>query len=379
MAMGKKTQVLVACAALALTQLHMVSASLGDDLDEFQHCVMKCDIVTCQGLEKYSEEEAPRELAKRWIREQKKYHYFDEPPFSLDLRVIGWECLPNCDYQCQRAVTIDRYKKGEEIYQFHGKWPFIRVLGIQELFSTIFSIGNWFPHYWGFKKILAKIKSESSVNNTQFVNLYFAYLIISMVTMCAWFFSTVFHLRDTWNRERLDYFFAGATVISGLYGIGTRVFKLYLTENNFKRFLFGSLIVFLYICHVTRLLVDWSYTYNMQANVFIGLIQNVLWIYHSISSFSKLRQSHNKGPSEYKSRNLIDDLKDKEINWTLIPILLVGSVTLGMSFELFDFPPILELIDAHALWHLATIWPAIYWYDYMIKDVEEGLKVKKYD
>ncbi|GME81720.1 unnamed protein product [Ambrosiozyma monospora] len=107
----------------------------------------------------------------------------------------------------------------------------------------------------------------------------------------------------------------------------------------------------------------------MRANVFIGVIQYFLWFYQAGSSFNKSR----------KHSNLIDDLKDPDVNWTLTPIVLVMSVLCGMSFEMFDFAPMFDLLDAHALWHFATIWPALFWYSYMVRDVEDGLKDKKYD
>ncbi|KAH3664273.1 hypothetical protein OGAPHI_004625 [Ogataea philodendri] len=344
-----------------------VRASLGDDLPEFQRCVQKCDVLTCGGASKYPEI-TERELLQ-WKTQQQIYHLFDELPLPLDLRLVGWQCLPNCDYQCQRIVTKDRVSKGQEVYQFHGKWPFVRVLGIQELFSTLFSIGNWFPHYWGAKLIWKQCGKEIRAGNSPFVKLYWSYLVVALVAMCAWFFSTIFHLRDTWNRERLDYFFAGATVLSGFHAIAVRVFKLYLPQHDRKRQLLGLVTLLAYFGHVTRLLTNWSYTYNMQANVFCGLLQNVLWIYHSVTCFRKSR----------RSSSLKADLLNKDVNWTLTPLALVLSVSAGMSFELFDFAPILDLVDAHALWHLATIWPALFWYSYMVRDVEEGLKDRKYE
>ncbi|ODV82814.1 hypothetical protein CANARDRAFT_10193 [[Candida] arabinofermentans NRRL YB-2248] len=355
-------------------------ASIGDDLSEFQNCVSQCDSTTClstpnEALSKYPKLTST-ELNK-WIEQQSKYDIFTKMPLSAHLSLLGWSCYDNCDYQCQRIITKSRIRKGQEVVQFHGKWPFLRIFGIQELFSTLFSMGNFYPNYKGFKLIYKYWKREKNSigggngnGNGRFESLYFAYLIVSIVSCLAWVFSSLFHLKDNWNRERLDYFFAGMTVLSGFYGITMRVFKLYTKENANKRKLLGIGCIIAYICHVSRLLYDWSYTYNMEANVICGLIQNVLWIYHSISTFNMMR---NRTPSSIKHRRLIDDIKDKSINWTLIPLLLVGSVSLGMSFELFDFPPIWDLIDAHAMWHLATIWPALFWYSYMIRDVEECL------
>jgi hypothetical protein len=40
-----------------------------------------------------------------------------------------------------------------------------------------------------------------------------------------------------------------------------------------------------------------------------------------------------------------------------------------MSLELFDFPPLGRVIDAHSLWHAATILLANGWYKFLIRDV----------
>ncbi|VEU20256.1 DEKNAAC101143 [Brettanomyces naardenensis] len=358
----------VVFSALLCLQLPTVRASTGDELEEFEDCVKLCDIVTCNGRDKYDDvSDASYTLM---VNDQAETNRFVTMPLAWNLRLLGWECYPNCDYQCQRLVTAERSASGKEVVQFHGKWPFLRALGVQELFSTLFSIANFFPHYWGFLSMWNHYENELQIHgNPEAANLYWAYMVVGIVASMAWVFSTLFHLRDTWTREQLDYFFAGMTVISGLYGVGVRYFRLYLTKNNRKRLIFAALIIFMYLGHVTRLLIDWSYTYNMQADVAIGLIQDVLWISHSISTFNKRRVS----------KDILEDLTNPDVNWTLTPIALVISVSLGMTFELFDFPPMLELLDAHALWHFCTIWPALYWYPYMVRDVEEGVKDKKYE
>lgn len=345
----------------------LVLASPGDNLPEFQKCVKYCDILACGNIDQY-----PDVLSSTYsnlLKDEYLVNLFEKTPIAFHLTLLGWDCPSNCDYQCQMIVTENRISEGHEVYQFHGKWPFVRIFGIQELFSTLFSIGNWIPNYIGFKLLWKHYQIEIKKNNREFTNLYFTYLLVSIVSMFAWFFSTLFHLKDTWNRERLDYLFAGMTVLTGFYGICVRFFKLYTVENNLKRKIFGSVCISLYIIHVTRMVIDWSYTYNMEVNVIFGLVQNFLWVYLSYHQFNKLRN---------RKLSLIENLTNKEYNWTLTPMFLVLSVVLGMSFELFDFPPVFQLVDAHAMWHFVTIWPTIWWYPYMIKD-SEGLMDSKFD
>lgn len=359
------------------------AASPGDRLDVFQDCVRDCDILTCQNSQLYSVPD--RKYMRSIVRAQRRDHIFDELPLSADLRLIGWNCFDNCDYQCQRIVTKNRRAQGLETLQFHGKWPFLRILGVQELFSTIFSIANFIPHYWGFKLLLQSYMDSRRCGERDLCNLYFSYMIISVAAMCAWCFSTVFHLRDTWNREKLDYYLAGATVLSGLYGVTVRTFQLFKTENDRKRKLFAAVLVLAYFGHLIRLSVDWSYTYNMRANVLTGVVQNFLWINHSLVTFKSLYMKENVSLAESSKSNvrfknsksadltfkgLYRQLINPEVRWTLTPIFLVCSVIFGMSFELFDFPPVFDLVDAHAVWHFVTIWPAIVWYPYMKRDAQ---------
>ncbi|KAE8212201.1 hypothetical protein CF327_g4125 [Tilletia walkeri] len=46
-------------------------------------------------------------------------------------------------------------------------------------------------------------------------------------------------------------------------------------------------------------------------------------------------------------------------------------ILLAMSFEIFDFPPIGRALDAHSLWHLATVPLVRMWYDWLIRDARE--------
>ncbi|KAK8865584.1 hypothetical protein IAR55_000728 [Kwoniella newhampshirensis] len=53
------------------------------------------------------------------------------------------------------------------------------------------------------------------------------------------------------------------------------------------------------------------------------------------------------------------------------PLSLVFLTSLAMSLELFDFSPLFRLVDAHSLWHAATIPITIAWWQFMINDAIE--------
>lgn len=66
---------------------------------------------------------------------------------TWDLRLFQWSCKDNCKYECMWK-TVDGFLEYEKfVPQFYGKWPFIRMFGIQEPASTLFSIFNLVIHY----------------------------------------------------------------------------------------------------------------------------------------------------------------------------------------------------------------------------------------
>jgi hypothetical protein len=84
---------------------------------------------------------------------------------------------------------------------------------------------------------------------------------------------------------------------------------------------------------------SWDYTYNMAANVVVGILQNIMWTYFSISKY-------------HESKRM----------WAVWPGVVVAWVIVAMSLELLDFPPLGGYLDAHALWHLATVFPTVLFY-----------------
>lgn len=42
----------------------------------------------------------------------------------------------------------------------------------------------------------------------------------------------------------------------------------------------------------------------------------------------------------------------------------------SVLLELLDFPPILRILDAHALWHLATVPITQMWYEWLVNDAQ---------
>ena len=221
------------------------------------------------------------------------------------------------------------------IVQYHGKWPFYRLLGIQEPASVLFSLFNLLAHHNGLAKVHARIPKEYPLKSY--------YLWFGYIGCTSWFFSIIFHTRDYNLTEKLDYYAAGASVFYGLFYTPIRVFRLDQKVPSIKATflrLWTGLCLMLFIAHVSYLtFIHWNYTYNMAANVAAGVIQNVLWSYFSYKTYQRLKKP-----------------------WAAWPGMIVAWIVLAMSLELLDFAPVAGMVDAHSLWHLGTVVPTIWWY-----------------
>jgi hypothetical protein len=113
----------------------------------------------------------------------------------------------------------------------------------------------------------------------------------------------------------------------------------------------------MYLGHISylTLLPRFDYTYNMAANLVVGLVHNALWLLYPWGSIPLFpgREKH------YRP------------NFSLQPAKFVLFTTLATSLELFDFPPWYRIVDAHALWHLATVPITPIWYDFLVKDASD--------
>ncbi|ROT39809.1 Per1-like protein [Sodiomyces alkalinus F11] len=305
---------LLICTLLLLLLAVTVEASIGDRLPEFQECVQICKQENCNAG--------------------------SATPIPLHRRLLFWTCPAECDYTCQHIITNNRVAAGKPIVQFHGKWPFYRFLGMQEPASVVFSLGNLWAHYHGIRKLLAQVSATYP--------LLPWYRTFAAFGIASWIFSAIFHTRDFAATEQLDYFAAGASVLYGLHYTPIRLFRLDRPTSRNRSVLraWSLLCCLLYTLHVAYLKgVRWDYTYNMAANVVVGMLQNGLWVWFSYRRYKQTRRP-----------------------WAFWPNIAVAFIMAFMSLELFDFAPLWGMFDAHSLWHLGTIAPTLLWYNFLIKD-----------
>ncbi|XP_069763305.1 post-GPI attachment to proteins factor 3 isoform X2 [Narcine bancroftii] len=200
----------------------------------------------------------------------------------VHMRLAGWTCTDDCQYHCMWATVGLYIREGHKVPQFHGK-----------------------------------------------------------VTLNAWIWSTVFHIRDTALTEKLDYFCASAVVLYSIYLCCVRtVGLLHPRMAN----LFGTLLIVLFTCHIWYLTyVQFDYGYNMAANVLIGLMNVLWWLGWCLRNRTRL-------PYVWKC--------------AVVMVMLHGLTLL----ELLDFPPLLWVFDAHAIWHFSTIPVPFLFYSFLVDD-----------
>jgi hypothetical protein len=204
---------------------------------------------------------------------------------------------------------------------------------------VLFSLFNFLAHYWGVSKLKAEVPESYTLRKY--------YVGFGYCGFASWIFSMIFHTRDFNVTEKLDYFAAGMSVMYGLFYTPIRIFRLdrhnpFTGSSKSATLLrvWTLLCASMYIAHISYLsFVRFDYTYNMAANVAVGIVQNILWTGFSIMRYRKIGSL-----------------------WAAWPGLIVAWLILAMSLELFDFPPWWGMLDAHALWHLGTVGPTIWWY-----------------
>jgi hypothetical protein len=243
--------------------------------------------------------------------------------------------------------TVDRLLANNlEIPQFYGKWPFKRFLGIQEPASVIFSMFNLAFHVLGLQKIRSEVPKSAP--------LFWFWHWFTAVCVNGWIWSIVFHTRDTYVTELMDYFSAFSMILFTFFAAFVRIYE---RPFCFPVLIFGALLLSFCIYHVHYLaFIHFDYGYNMTANIAVGVLNASCWLIWS----GVHRKSH---PHAWKC--------------SVFVILAVSSILL----EVADFPPWFWIFDAHSLWHLVTAPITYIWYSFVVDDLKflhyQHLKTKQ--
>jgi len=287
--------------------------SIGDRSHPYQNCLFNC-VSNCDNRNKvFTEKQA------------------------MHLQLLGWDCSEECKYECMWTAVEVFQKSNLSTPQFHGKWPFIRLAGIQEPASVLFSVCNGVTVWLGFKNFYKYVPRSAP--------MYKLVVFHFLLAENAWFWSVIYHSRDFSITEKLDYFSATSIVLFTLYFcIYRATFFLHYKSHKYIRWFAAKIILMVYFGHVSYLsFVKFDYGYNMVFNVACGLTSCMLCI---------LFWLFNRNTLPYA--------------WKIPTISVLTSLLL--CFETLDFPPWLWIFDAHSIWHMSTIPVPLLMYSFVIDD-----------
>ncbi|KAE9462532.1 hypothetical protein C3L33_05565, partial [Rhododendron williamsianum] len=100
-------------------------ASAGDFDPIYRVCTEQCEKTGCVGERCFANCKVPSDGASLdgpW--------YMQEP---LYLQWKHWDCQSDCRYHCMVDREKEKAALGHGPVKYHGKWPFVRVYGIQDL------------------------------------------------------------------------------------------------------------------------------------------------------------------------------------------------------------------------------------------------------
>jgi hypothetical protein len=242
-------------------------------------------------------------------------------------------------FQCRQKCIFETVQifqeKGWKIPQFFGKWPFLAFylnfgplfFLIQEPASTIFSLLNLLAVYKMYKRIVREVDEEFRIKS-----VWKGY---GCAGMAVWICSALFHSRDFWLTEYLDYFAACFLIFYAMFAGISFVFPWLQSSYNGKKVwaAIGTSIMLFFFGHVYSLLTDFDYGHNMFYCISASLITAGIYLFWFVREVSAGRGRRSLGA-----------------------LFLLIAIGLGSAlFEILDFPPIFWTFDAHSLFHAATI------------------------
>lgn len=270
--------------------------------------------------------------------------YKDQTKENLIDSLVLWTCEDECRYECSWQTVSFFIKQGWAVPQFHGRWQFTRIFSMQEPASVFFSIFNLWAHWRGLNKFRRNVSSTAPY--------FYMWQIFAGICLNAWLWSAIFHTRDTFLTELLDYSCAYSMVISSFYCMVCRV-ALHRRPLWLKG-LFGVVVFTFFIYHFVHLLTTKSYGYNMKINIATGSTAGVGWLVWYLNQ--KRRRAY---------------------VWKIATFVILSA--LSLSLEVLDFPPFMWILDAHALWHLTTAPLALLLWSFIVDDTKALLEEKLND
>ncbi|CAH9099857.1 unnamed protein product [Cuscuta epithymum] len=314
----------------------MLDGSAGDIDPSYRTCLGECEKTGCAvgrcfpNCKMYSGSSSTRGMA-----------------LNIQKGLYEWwkqlDCKSDCMYHCMTKREKERGSLGLGPVKYHGKWPFIRLFGLQEAASVVLSLLNLAIHFHGWLSfyMLVKYKLPSKADRRPYYDYTGLWLIFGLLSMNSWFWSSVFHSRDVDITEKFDY--SSAIALLG-YSLILAILRSFSVRDEATRVMISAPILAFITTHILYLNnYKMDYGWNMVVCVVMAVAQLVIWAVWA-------------GVSHHPSR-----LK-------LLFVVVGGG--LAMLLEIYDFPPYKGLVDAHALWHATTVPLTYIWWSFIKDDAK---------
>lgn len=222
--------------------------------------------------------------------------------------------------------------------KLNGRYPFLPLYGTTEFFSAFFSFGNFLSSILSYMHFISPIETRCLVLTLNKIGMY--------INLLTWASSTAFHINDTTVTRNLDYFSSFLNILFFFYIVHTRLFLLFFGAKKaglLSRIL-GLFVSMLYIVHVYYMFfIDFNFSLNKSlcGALFVAGVLGCLYLAYM---YSKHKHS------------------------LYLTIFALGFMFSGW-IETLDIPPMLYLVDSHALFHLLTIFFIPFYYAFLREDL----------
>jgi len=145
---------------LYLSSIAFTTSSPGDRSKHYVSCINSCPLTLCPNHSPLSTTTEQR--AGHFIQNISLYDPAWVHPDPV-LRLFQWDCISECKYTCMYSTLAGRLALGSGVTKFYGKWPFTRILGMQEIVSSLTSFANAVPHAYYLGTFKRRFKPEYSM------------------------------------------------------------------------------------------------------------------------------------------------------------------------------------------------------------------------
>ena len=339
----------------------------------YRRCEFECGQTGCASATHEGATFAPTPCVPSCARNGVGLNGAPPPEFPLAMRLTGWDCAADCRYRCMRTLEDVRATLGLNAAKYFGKWSFDRVAGVQELVSSLASLANLAAHAWHLPRLAraafraafptaaaAAPPRPTTPEGAAFAPMWFAY---ALVNIHGWARSAVFHARDTPATHDADYLGANGIMFFAVFAAFVR--RLGPAGARASRWVPAAIVALAALAaHVaatrtpaiapTGERLRFRHALNMRVMILCSVAHwtlMLLWAFGFTGGVSAAA-------------------KKKKHPGRVALALACASFHVAAAAEVFDWPPALGLVDAHAVWHCGTPLSVWLWNVFVRADVE---------